>query len=703
MIKKLLPLSFCLLGFTSMQAQVTLYNEGFTSGATGWTLNVATGTNAASQPNEWQVNDSEGGVLPSGCGVAYNGNATLHITCTSLFCGSLITGAVYNASKTTNKRAESPAINTTGYSNLTLSFNFISLGDGVLDNASVWYNDGSGWQTLTASIKSSICGGGQGQWTAYSTALPSSCNNISNLQIGINWSNNGDNIGSDPSVAIDDIKVTATTPLSATTSQTNILCNGLCTGSATAIPSGGTSPYTYFWSTGGTGATINTLCAGTYTCTVTDAASASTMITVTITEPLAISLTAASSNNVSCFAGTNGAASINTPSGGTGALTIDWTPGTPSGDGTTSINGLSANMYTCTVTDANSCAATLNFNITEPSAPLALTSNSSNNVSCNGDANGTASVNNATGGTSSYTYDWTPGTPTGDGTTTISGLAPGSYTCTVTDANNCTAFVNFSITEPAAITNSINPTICSGESFTVGASSYTTAGTYTDVLTASNGCDSTVTTNLTVNMTSSHSINETACGSYTLNAQTYTSSGVYTQTLTNAVGCDSVITLTLTIDTPPVITTSTTGATITSNQNGATYQWLNCSTGLPIAGAGNQSFTASANGSYAVIVTNGSCSDTSNCVAINGIGILENSIGIVLDIYPNPTNGMIQVKSSSDIKTVSITDAQGRTILHETVNQSLFQSDLSKQPNGIYFIRINLDGHEISRKIVLNK
>lgn len=193
---------------TSCAGTTTIFSETFQAGVGAWTLNVNTGTNA-STPNSWEVNASEGGVAPPGCGVANNGDLTLHITCTSAFCGSLLTGAIYNAGKTSNKRAESPVINSTGYSNLTLNFNYISNGDGLLDNASVLYNDGTGWQVLNASIKSPVCGSGQGQWTAFSATLPASCDNNPNLQIGFNWTNNADNIGTDPSVAINDITITA--------------------------------------------------------------------------------------------------------------------------------------------------------------------------------------------------------------------------------------------------------------------------------------------------------------------------------------------------------------------------------------------------------------------------------------------------------------------------------------------------------------
>ncbi|MBF04588.1 MAG: hypothetical protein CMP76_14995, partial [Flavobacterium sp.] len=78
------------------------------------------------------------------------------------------------------------------------------------------------------------------------------------------------------------------------------------------------------------------------------------------------------------------------------------------------------------------------------------------NVACNGGANGAAAVNVATGGAGGYTYNWTPGNPIGDGTTSVTGLTAGTWTCTVTDANGCTTSQNFTITQPTAIDNTIS-------------------------------------------------------------------------------------------------------------------------------------------------------------------------------------------------------------------------------------------------------
>ena len=197
-----------LLALPMAHAQ-TLYSETF-EGTHGWTLNVATGPNGPDY-NFWVVNDNEGGMEPGNCGVAANGNPSLHVT--SVF--NPAGGAGYDAGglcgflfcPETNRRAESPEFSTLGRSNLLLSFNFIANGDGLIDNASVYYDSGLGWTLLSASIKSAVCGNGTGLWTRYEAALPADASNQASVRIGIQWTSNDDGVGTDPSVAIDNVQV----------------------------------------------------------------------------------------------------------------------------------------------------------------------------------------------------------------------------------------------------------------------------------------------------------------------------------------------------------------------------------------------------------------------------------------------------------------------------------------------------------------
>ena len=209
----------------------------------------------------------------------------------------------------------------------------------------------------------------------------------------------------------------------------------------------------------------------------------------------------------------------------------------------------------------------------------------STDISCNGLNDGSAILNIASG-TSPYTINW----DNGDTTSTLTNLPQGNYSVNLTDAKNCEYSSSVTIIEPAAITSSNPQSICNGQSITVGSNTYNTTGTYTDVFTASNGCDSTITTNLTVLPNITSTTNESTCNSYTWNGQTYTTSGSYTYTTTNVNGCDSTATLNLTISPPTsnltvkttcddytwsvtsqTYTTSGTYTNVTTNANGCLH------------------------------------------------------------------------------------------------------------------------------------
>ncbi|MGK4567319.1 beta strand repeat-containing protein [Flavobacterium sp. 3HN19-14] len=235
-------------------------------------------------------------------------------------------------------------------------------------------------------------------------------------------------------------------------SSTNVSCFGGNTGAASVTVTGGTAPYTYDWTpgtpTGDGTASVTGLTQGTYVCNITDAKGCTTTRSFTITQPAAaLSVIANASSNVSCFGGNTGSASV-TVTGGTAPYTYDWT-GTPIGDATATASGLTAGTWVCSVVDSKGCTGSFSFTITQPASALSASVNSSTNVSCFGGNTGAASVT-VTGGTAPYTYDWTPGTPTGDGTASVTGLTQGTYICNITDAKGCTTSRSFTITQPAA-------------------------------------------------------------------------------------------------------------------------------------------------------------------------------------------------------------------------------------------------------------
>lgn len=252
--------------------------------------------------------------------------------------------------------------------------------------------------------------------------------------------------------------ITEPVPLITSSNVTDVTCFNACDGTAFTNTSGGTSPYSYVWTSipaGQVGAGQNTdsisgLCPGQYIVNITDTNLCTLADTITITEPPLLVVNP-NSTNIACPGFCNGTATV-TPTGGTGNPAVDfgytWTgPGAGSPWFTQSIGSLCPGTYICTVVDSFGCVSIDSVIIIEP-IPLALTMNSTDE-SCFNACDGTASVI-TTGGTGDpaidFTYLWTPPLQVtfGQGTDSIYDLCSGIYTVIVTDSNNCTT--NSSVT-----------------------------------------------------------------------------------------------------------------------------------------------------------------------------------------------------------------------------------------------------------------
>jgi gliding motility-associated-like protein len=258
--------------------------------------------------------------------------------------------------------------------------------------------------------------------------------------------------------------VAPSTPLTASATQTNILCHGQCTGIATTVPSGGTAPYQHAWSNGQTTPSISSLCIGDYYDTITDANGCEIIVQFSITAPAQPMVVTITDIDVDCFDNATGSITVSA-TGGTPGYNVSWTPGPPfpvaglelanSGD-LYIIPGLLAGTYSITVEDLNNCPFTQNVIISQPAA---LTYNvASTNVTCNGASNGSINVT-VNGGVLPYTYLWnsTAGAPCSIpiNQTNASGLCPGIYDVLVTDANGCQINTGGTITEPDLLVISV--------------------------------------------------------------------------------------------------------------------------------------------------------------------------------------------------------------------------------------------------------
>lgn len=272
---------------------------------------------------------------------------------------------------------------------------------------------------------------------------------------------NGDGIAN----AADQWKLYTTTlikapSITASATFTPILCNGGVS-TITASSANGVAPIQYKLNTGAyiTSNTFTNVAAGTYTVTAKDAVNATATTLVTITQPTIISVGAPSYTTPLCSGGT-GSIQLSS-SGGTGTKTYTISPLGPQSNTTGTFTGLTAQPYTITVTDANSCTQTTTATMSQPSAVVI----GAPVITAPACAGGTGSIQvNATGGTGTKTYSITP-LPQTNNTGLFTSLTPQSYTITVSDANNCSTSTSVNLTSPIAIafvSPSITNPVCNG-------------------------------------------------------------------------------------------------------------------------------------------------------------------------------------------------------------------------------------------------
>ncbi len=548
------------------------------------------------------------------------------------------------------------------------------------------------------------------------------------------------------------ITITEPNPLLANTSViANVNCIVGNDGSGMVNTTGGTLPYTYSWSNGGTTSTLTGLTAGLYTVTITDSNSCSTTASLTITQPIALRDSISISSNITCNNANNGSASVGVK-GGTLPYTYLWSP---SGKTTATINALSALTYTVSVTDFCANSATASVTITQPD-PFLISIASHNNVLCNGGTSGSITADSATGGTKPYSYIWSP---TGGSNLTANGLKDTVYTITVTDANGCKAFASITLTQPTSL--SVSSAVSSNVSCYAGnngsgsvtvsggtipytylwSNAFTTAningagaGTYTVNVIDANGCtitdsvtitqppqlnvSSVVKRNIYCNDSSSGVVNSIASGGtppYTYlwtGGQTTVEvtglvAGTYTISVTDNNSC--TVTATATIIQTSAMTikrdsaddngtcTGVAGVNVSGGTKPYTYLWA----------PGNQttdSISGVCAGIYCCHVTDSNDCQQDICITIKSTVGIEN-IGNFssIRIYPDPNTGYFVVTGVSRGQVIELYNSLGQKLSTDiATSDNILRFDISSKPDGIYLIRIqNKDCSEIFLKKII--
>jgi outer membrane protease len=366
---------------------------------------------------------------------------------------------------------------------------------------------------------------------------------------------------------------------------------------------------------------------------------------------------------------------------GTG-LTYQWYNGATliSGANSSSYTATTSGAYNVQVSTSNCTATSINQSVTVNPLPIATLTPAGPTTFCQGGS----VVLNANVGTG-LTYQWY------NGATPISGANSSSYTATTSGAynvqvstSNCTATsINQSVTVNPLPTATLTPagptTFCQGGSVVLNAN-VGTGLTYQWY----NGATS-------ISGANSSSYTATASGTY--NVQVSNGSCSATSLNQNV----SVTVLNLTV--------AQSGSSIWSNTAGASYQWINCKDNSIIQGAIGQGYTVTTGGTFAVIITQDGCTDTSNCVTVIGVGMLDYSHLNQVQLYPNPTSGKMVLNSIApfDDALITILDLTGQIVcVKKHIFSNKVEFDLSQKAKGVYIVQLEEAGKIKRMKLLLD-
>lgn len=256
------------------------------------------------------------------------------------------------------------------------------------------------------------------------------------------------------------------TTITNTSTIVSISCYGANDGFASLSVTGGRQPYTFNWSNGANSSLITNLSPGIYTVNITDALNCQTTETVQINEPPLLEANIMA-NDENYYQANNGAAAANV-TGGLMPYTYSWSNGAT----TSTINNLSPNQYSLTVTDANSCQVVKNVTINSLNCNTINVTTIIVNETCFNNENGSITINNTQNGTPPYTILWS----NGSNSNSIHNLTPGSYTVYITDAKGCPYTENYTVLDATDLLIDIQVTDVNSNTQTGGAIDLTATG-----------------------------------------------------------------------------------------------------------------------------------------------------------------------------------------------------------------------------------
>jgi len=448
------------------------------------------------------------------------------------------------------------------------------------------------------------------------------------------------NPGSVVTVALDDLQ--------------HVTCNGGNNGFITVHGTGGTAPYTYVWSNGVTGPVISNLTVGNYTVTATDNNGCIMVKAYTINQPGVITIQINASGVNECSDDSHVDLTAVVGSGAQQPVTAVWSNGA---QGLIN-NDLAAGTYTITITDFGGCTAVASKTVSSPAPVIATVSTTDETTA--GANDGTAEVI-VSGGTPGYIYSWS----NGGTTSSISGLAPGIYTVTVVDQNDCTASGTGQVDESGCALNidiGSDVSICENDTLMLslppGFVTYLwSTGETSQTITVSN-------------------------------------SGMFCATVVDADGCSDddciVVTvqiLVITIDT--IIDISVLPGSVQITVDGGTtpynYNWS-----FPDGSTSTDEDLNFLNliGSYTVVVTDANGCETSTTVTVDVIDAVDpGPVFQPIKVYPVPTTDVLHVDMENEITEALIMGIDGR-LYKRILNPASNNLQVGGLESGWYILRI---------------
>ena len=495
----------------------------------------------------------------------------------------------------------------------------------------------------------------------------------------------------------------------------NPSCNGDTDGAIDITAAGGAGSYTYIWSDGSTTEDLIGVIAGTYDVTMQDANGCETTESFTVNNPNPIDLSNSNIFEASC-GGADGAIMV-TVSGGAGNYNYQWDAAAGSA-AVDNVSGLEAGAYSITVTDANGCIANMTYSINNAGGP-SIIEDLIIQPHCSG--NGGSIEVSVTDGTTPYVYSWDSGQVSED----ISGLTPGDYQLTVTDAAGCAAIYIGTVDGIIPLGEDIclvTVDTITGTNLVVWTKTDTVGISHYNIYREGNstGVYALVGTN-PVNVISQW-LDPTANPSikswrYKISAvdscgnESYKSPSHKTMHVTSNIGLGSVVNVlwdyydgfsygsyyisrytasTGWVPVDTVVSTSTSWTDI-SPPNLIDVEYM-----IQVQPPSTCTSTKAQD-------HNSTRSNRHTTVEPNPQGVDENLINLFV-LYPNPSSGLITIlltESPVNLWSVRITDLAGKLLSQSLEKGATSNQDLSRYDSGIYLIEINVNGMVRTEKVII--